>query len=767
VSSSESGVVTESSGATVPAKHAVGIIAGRWGLVGVLAVFVALGVVYSVTTPVFETPDEPWHFVYAKRLADGQGLPPLTFSTDPWVQGEAHQPPLYYALAAVTMSWVDTGDWQEEMQRNPHAAPGAPHSFGNKNVVLHPAQSRGNWTGTRLAVHVVRFLSIALGAMTVWMTYELVREVRPGSRLLALSAAAIVAFNPQFIFISSAVNNDSLITVLSSLALLLMIRGMSHRMPLWRYAVLGLVIGAAILTKLGGFGLLIPAILSIAWVAHEERDWRPFVVRVAVVLLVALLVSGWWYIRNLVQYQDPLGMRAMTTAFRTHDEVPTIPELLRTTGDAEISYWGVFGWMNVIAGEWFYVGVRALARLAAVGVVLLLIRRRRESPILGERGPQLIALAVWGFAVLCTLVNWSRQVTGPQGRLLFPAVSVVATFLVVGLSALSRGASQRTLLMIVALFLLIGAVVSPFAYISPAYAKPPVVNADELPGDARHVNISYGNGIQLAAYRIDQSSVAPGDDLDVYLYWQAEEAMEEDFSAFVHLLGRDREWLGQMDSYPGRGNLPTSSWKPGQMICDHYRVTVAESATVPVAGRIEVGLYRLPGYTTVPARDGQGRDIGGSPGVGVIRVAAQDPIVCQPARPAEVVFGDTIQLSGYDLSRDRLSVGEEVTVTLHWLSVAPTQDDYTVFIHLVGPEGGGGQEDGQPLEGDFPTSLWVPGETVVDHHVLEVRSDAAFGEYHLEVGLYLLSDGKRLVASGAGDRGRDYAILGPVEVVGP
>ena len=64
-------------------------------------VFVALGLLYSVKTPVFETLGEPWHYRYVRRLADGQGLPPILVSKERWEQGESHQPPLYYAVGAL------------------------------------------------------------------------------------------------------------------------------------------------------------------------------------------------------------------------------------------------------------------------------------------------------------------------------------------------------------------------------------------------------------------------------------------------------------------------------------------------------------------------------------------------------------------------------------------------------------------------------------------------------------------------------------------
>jgi hypothetical protein len=41
----------------------------------ILGLFLLLGALYSMINPVFESPDEVYHYPYIKHLADGQGLP--------------------------------------------------------------------------------------------------------------------------------------------------------------------------------------------------------------------------------------------------------------------------------------------------------------------------------------------------------------------------------------------------------------------------------------------------------------------------------------------------------------------------------------------------------------------------------------------------------------------------------------------------------------------------------------------------------------------
>ena len=51
-----------------------------------------------------------------------------------------------------------------------------------------------------------------------------------------------------------------------------------------------------------------------------------------------------------------------------------------------------------------------------------------------------------------------------------------------------------------------------------------------------------------------------------------------------------------------------------------------------------------------------------------------------------------------------------------------------------------GQADGPPLNGDYPTDWWSPGETIVDERPLTLPPEAD----RVTIGLYRLADGARL-----------------------
>jgi hypothetical protein len=91
-------------------------------------------------------------------------------------------------------------------------------------------------------------------------------------------------------------------------------------------------------------------------------------------------------------------------------------------------------------------------------------------------------------------------------------------------------------------------------------------------------------------------------------------------------------------------------------------------------------------------------------------------------------------------------------VTLYWRTDGFLDQDFTIFVQLLGADGKPvAQSDAQPENGGYPTSLWQPGEMVRDSHSLKIPAGLPPGEYRLLAGMYLLASGQRLPAAGGGD----------------
>jgi hypothetical protein len=104
------------------------------------------------------------------------------------------------------------------------------------------------------------------------------------------------------------------------------------------------------------------------------------------------------------------------------------------------------------------------------------------------------------------------------------------------------------------------------------------------------MQVSFGDQIALVGYNLDRRIAAPGETFHLTLYWQALRTVDENYSVFTHLLSESGDRVAQMDSWPQRGNAPTSGWQPGAIIEDSYQLTLPPDAS-PGVYSIHIGLY--------------------------------------------------------------------------------------------------------------------------------------------------------------------------------
>jgi len=562
-------------------------------LVLLLALFLILGVIYNLITPLWEAPDETGHFSYVLYLTQEQRLP---------VMGEIHeayQPPLYYALGAMATFWIHTSDIGELLRHNPRFIWSGE---GNEiNVMIHGNDELFPYHGAALAMHVVRFLSTLLGMLTVLTTYLLAREIFPESRYVALGATAINAFIPQFIFMNSVINNDSLLITLSSLCLLQMVRiirgkEVSRATFLW----LGLFLGLSLMTKQSALVLVPLAILAIVMGALKAREFAKFAKWGVVTFLLALALVLWWYLRNQFLYGDPLGLAVFHATYVQEDGITVFDNwstMKSFLGKMHASFWARFGWMNVEADDLIIQALKLPYLAAATGLALLPLRRSHTSE--DQTRLQLIAFLLLGIVACFIWVMGYCMIVGGvaiQGRNLFPAISAISTLLALGLAnLLPKRLSFVPLTIFIALLALLASL-SPFLYIAPAYPKQ-ILPPSAVEGIEHPLDYTFSDSIELLGYDIEANQKEAI--ITLGLYWRATGTPSEDYTVFTHLLGPEGALYGQHDGYPQDGTLPTTLWRKGDIVRDIHILTIEPSA--PSGNyRIRVGLYLLSTMQRLP-----------------------------------------------------------------------------------------------------------------------------------------------------------------------
>ena len=132
---------------------------------------------------------------------------------------------------------------------------------------------------------------------------------------------------------------------------------------------------------------------------------------------------------------------------------------------------------------------------------------------------------------------------------------------------------------------------------------------------------------------------------------------------------------------------------------------------------------------------------------------------------SNATFGDAIRLDYYTTSPTCQQVGEMLTVALDWQTEKRELPDYTVFIHLIAPDGKlAAQQDGIPVGGFRPTPTWAVGEMIHDRHALLLPPELETGEYALWVGLYNGVTGERLPVRRAGGTESDHFVLNSIDI---
>lgn len=751
---------------------------GAW-----VILFMGLGLGYSMLTPIFENSDETLHYPYIKHLADGNGLP-LAIPGQPWNQ-EATQPPLYYAIVAASTFWIDTDNLPEHLQFNPHWLFTEVRSLinDNQNRVLHGPMDAFPFRRAALAIHMGRWWSLLFGAITVACSFIIYRQMFPQSLALANTATALTALTPQFIRVSATVSNDSLSAALAALTVLLALnftqpqqQALAHgrraaiKFNAGHALLLGLLAGLALLTKLSSLTTFLLVAFILFWRLLflgelHRRPWQKLFGWLLLAGAMLLLLNGWYLWRNYQLYGEWL-------ATETHLNLAgrgtlSIPQIWQLRAEIQRAYWATFGWGQIRPPEWTFVLLRWFVSIGLLGLLLGIIaklvqgHKNRPLPLnLAQINLEhIILLLFWAALNLALYVRWVMEVGSvSHTRLIFPAITAISLLLALGWHTLVPPRFAGWFGGGVATGLLALNIYSLGWLIGPAFTP---TNQQISEPTSQRVDITFldsltltGGSITVAANdQNNRPTATAGDTVLLNAGWQVRQPPAKNYSVSALLLAPDGSVLAHRETYPGLGLRPTRYLQPGQQFTDSYPLTVAAAITEPLVARAVIGLFDFDSADRagLPALDAGGNPV--TPVVGWVKLIPQPWPGYQPQIPANINFGDSIRLIGYDLTG---ATEISNSLTLYWQSAAPVTEDYTLFIHLL--DAGGSviaQADGPPTGSVYPTGWWRPGETIADRHALP----AAPGVVAVRLGLYSPATGQRLPVLASSLPAQDNSVI--------
>ena len=600
------------------------------------------------------------------------------------------------------------------------------------------------WQIAQWGLMLSRWPSLILSTATIPLIYHIGQKVSIANRQLpfTLLAAGLFALSPEGMVWGGRARMYALATLLVLLTVYWAYRGSSYPAPAkYRWATI-LALGATLLTQFGALMLVPPLVIAMlvgGWLSQRPEAGRSWFQRLPVLLeggALAVVIGLAILIKRLGR---PLGMVSFSEAGSS-----SIFESLVNTVTYQTAFH--FTWLDTTAFLARQFGIPHhywLTIITLIGTLLglfLWLQSRQLPPL--QRSPEqvsnlqspisnLFPLFLWlifGLIILemVTLLQPFRR--NPRYIVMFlPLFYLIAAAGIANFWRLLPRRLQQTrhaphfqmsaVLILLALLTFIGyddlriALHTPEPAYDEAFA---FVQEEWQPGDALLTMNTPAAGLYLG--RVDGFTVQA--DAEQFLLNQTAKPIDRWVGA---------PWVGTVTDFNAILNQRERVW----FVIDTIRqpvyfhgdwLALLNNQMEPVWAQDNALVFRTR----------------------LDRI----PLPNQPDRLVNVTLGETIQLLGYTVhpvSPQSETPAVNYNLTFFWQTLNRLPTDYTVFLHLRNSDGTTvAQQDGQPVEGAYPTSHWQPGETVIDPIRFAMPKDLPAGDYHFVVGLYHLETLERL-----------------------
>jgi hypothetical protein len=358
-------------------------------------------------------------------------------------------------------------------------------------------------------------------------------------------------------------------------------------------------------------GLALAMVIGLG--AQNIRDWKQHVQYPTIAIALSLLITS-----------ALGGLQLVPQALPGHQEPLTEAQINRA-GMSEYDYQTVL-WARLYGGTWlleympawvteareeFFLPVKArayaerLAPLATSQIVLETYRDQRRTVRVQSAAPFMLSFKTFYFPLWQIRVDGQPVPTFPSGSLALVSADVPAgehtITLTLEATPLQRGGEWIAVLSGTCLLgywlLATGYWAKPRRYIAfkvvasiivCVMVSVPFVRAHQ-PETLQPLTATFDQQVDLLGWASPHDTYHAGEVIELTLYWFARQSPTEDFKVFVHLDGANGR-VGQSDLQPGFNFTPTTRWQRGELIADHYRVKIADSA-MPGTYEIFTGMY--------------------------------------------------------------------------------------------------------------------------------------------------------------------------------
>ena len=220
----------------------------------------------------------------------------------------------------------------------------------------------------------------------------------------------------------------------------------------------------------------------------------------------------------------------------------------------------------------------------------------------------------------------------------------------------------------------------------------------------------FGKQIQLSAYQLPDTTLRPGEILQVGLQWKTDSALRENYTVFLQLLDNANHLVAQRDASP---KTSTPDWQVGDTVADKHGLWV-QPGTPPGRYRLVVGLYNSATGERLTLENGES----------ALELATVSIEKNQSPLPIDAFAIqnrlDAPPLVGYDLYKlghasepnSPIHIGDAIHLNLYWQKpTVPLAEDslFSIVLHSGAGDYARTIWQGEPISG-YPMSAWNTGE---------------------------------------------------------
>lgn len=428
----------------------------------ILAAFLN-ALVWIIIIPIWQYPDEQSHFGQVQNLAEHGGIAYINPKVDTSQEialteelldtqrdGAGNNKFTYHPEYKINYTNTLNGQYEEEISNLPKSARSQlmkkestlnPPLYYLLGSLVYRVTSAGNIFDR---VYAVRLMSAIIFIGTVIVAYKIGTLVFAGE-ILPLTLAAIIAFKPMLVFVSTGVLPDTLTNFLFSLFIFLSLKMIKTGISMLRLLVILVVIALGAATRQN---FLITLFIFPLVVLHQlvfnkcSRKKIIFSIIFCGLLLysASFIIPGMDFIYRLDfpestshNQSNPLFHMGFLDHFKW--------TLNHTFREVWPWYWGIYKWLSLSLPHILYQIINRLTLLSLVGLIIWqvqVIRRRevkKEIPLFFT-----LATAIIYFMMLTTFDYFYRKNNGYsfgiQGRYFFPSVIPQMAVLLIGFWAL-------------------------------------------------------------------------------------------------------------------------------------------------------------------------------------------------------------------------------------------------------------------------------------------------------------------------------------------